>query len=285
LTSDEKKGPKSEAPSLKPGVRRAEPEDQHAVDVGPRTSDIGHRPFHFTLFLASSNPGKLREFSEAAAARGVKVEPLPGFAEMPVCVEDGSTFEENARKKAVHYSREVTGWVFADDSGICVDSLDGVPGVHSARFAGPQASDEQNNQRLVADLHRIEAQHGRAASKLEKASGASSGLDAVRPYIMDMEHARSTAPQGLPRPNRAAHYVCVIALAEAGKLLTVTEGRVDGVIIDEPRGEGGFGYDPYFLYPPLGKTFAELLPERKSAVSHRGVAFRKLLDYLCSLKK
>jgi XTP/dITP diphosphohydrolase len=201
----------------------------------------------------------VREFREAAAVRGVSVAALPGFAEMPVCVEDGVTFAENARKKAIHYSRNAAGWVFADDSGICVDALDGAPGVYSARFAGPDASDAQNNARLLADIHR-------------------------REQLAALPQDRSSA--GTPQPkhpvSRAAHYVCVIALAEAGRILTLVEGSADGVIIDEPRGTGGFGYDPYFYYPPLGKTFAEMLPEEKFGVSHRGEAFRRLLDYLCS---
>ncbi len=210
---------------------------------------------HSSLFLASSNPGKLREFGEAAAARGVALEVVPDFAALPACVEDGSTFEENARKKAVFYSRQCPGWILADDSGLCVDALGGAPGIFSARSAGPQATDAQNNARLLVEIHQIEAQ--RLAQ-------------AVR----------------TPRPhhlfNRAAHYICVISLAEAGQVLTVTEGRVDGVMIDDPRGTGGFGYDPYFFYPPLGKTFAEISAEEKFAVSHRGAAFRKLLDYLCA---
>jgi XTP/dITP diphosphohydrolase len=222
------------------------------VDTGHRTPDFGLRTH---LFLASSNPGKLREFREAAAARGVKVEALPGLAELTVCVEDGETFAENARKKAIHYSRNSPGCVFADDSGICVDALNGAPGVYSARFAGPQATDEQNNERLLEEIHQVEAQH-RA------------------------QPATAPGPHGLF--NRAAHYICVIALAEAGQVLTTVEGRADGVIIDEPRGAGGFGYDPYFFYPPLGKTFAEILAEEKFAASHRGAAFRKLLDYLCT---
>jgi XTP/dITP diphosphohydrolase len=177
------------------------------------------------------------------------------LAELTACTEDGITFEENARKKAIHYSRTSPGWVFADDSGICVDALDGAPGVYSARFAGPQATDEQNNQRLLVEIHRVEAQrHTQAA----------------------------ISPRGDGLSNRSAHYVCVIALAEAGQVRTTVEGRADGVIIDEPRGTGGFGYDPYFYYPPLGKTFAEILPDEKFAVSHRGAAFRKLLDYLCA---
>ena len=207
------------------------------------------------LYLASSNPGKLREFREAAATRGVTLEALPDFAELTACAEDGTTFEENARKKAIHYSRNSPGWVFADDSGICVDALNGAPGVYSARFAGPQATDEQNNKRLLAEIHQVEAQRRAQA--------------AIAPWT-----------QGLF--NRAAHYICVIALAEAGEVLAVMEGRADGVLIDEPRGAGGFGYDPYFFYPALGRTFAEILPEEKFAVSHRGAAFRKLLDFLCA---
>ena len=208
-----------------------------------------------TLFLASANPGKLREFRDAAKARGISVEPVPGIQNLPDCIEDSTTFEENARKKALHYSAFADGLVFADDSGICVDALGGTPGVLSARFAGPDATDEENNRRLLAELQRVETE-GAASNRRQDSALA--------------EH----------RSNRAAHYVCVIALAERGRVLTVVEGRTDGLIIDEPRGSGGFGYDPYFYYPPLGRTFAELSPKEKFAVSHRGEAFRKLLDYL-----
>jgi XTP/dITP diphosphohydrolase len=202
------------------------------------------------LFLASANPGKLREFRAAAAARGIVLESVPGIRNLPDCVEDGATFEENARQKALHYSRYVNGPVFADDSGLCVDALGGAPGIHSARFAGPDADDAANNQKLLEELRRVEAAD---SGRQSQASGAT---------------------------RRAAHYICVIALAERGRILTITEGRADGFIIDGPRGTGGFGYDPFFFYPPLGKTFAELSPEEKFAVSHRGEAFRKLLDYL-----
>jgi XTP/dITP diphosphohydrolase len=206
-----------------------------------------------SLYLASSNPGKLREFREAAAARGIRVEAVPRFYELPACVEDGASFEENARKKAVHYSRNSPGLVFADDSGISVDALGGAPGVYSARFAGPDATDKQNNELLLAELRHVEAER--------------------------RTHADSTAYPRAPF-SRAAHYDCVIALAERGQVLAVVEGRAEGVIIDEPRGTGGFGYDPYFFFPPLGKTFGEITPEEKFAVSHRGAAFRKLLDCL-----
>jgi XTP/dITP diphosphohydrolase len=251
------------------------------MEIHNHQSPIGNRQFsHSSLFLASSNPGKLREFREAAAARNVTIAALPGFAELTVCVEDGATFEENARKKAIHYSRNAPGWVFADDSGICVDVLDDAPGVYSARFAGPQATDEQNNAVLLEEIHRVEAK-ARLDVPLPSAFNRNSKFEnrnsMLTSRVSNFDFRVSAAPG-----NRAAHYICVIALAEAGQVLTVVEGRADGVIIDEPRGAGGFGYDPYFFYPPLGKTFAEILPEEKFAVSHRGAAFRKLLDYLCA---
>ncbi len=203
-----------------------------------------------TLYLASLNPGKLREFQQAAAERGINVEPLPGLDGLPPCVEDGATFAENARKKASHYSRFADGLVFADDSGLAVDALGGAPGVHSARFAeldlarreipadAPNSDDHANNARLLAEL------------------------------------------AGLPAPRRTAQYICVIALARQSEIVAITEGRADGVILTEPRGLGGFGYDPYFYYSPLDKTFAELSARQKFEVSHRGTAFRALLDHL-----
>ena len=202
------------------------------------------------LFLASANPGKLREFHAAARPRGIDVQVLPGFAQLPPCIEDGNTFEDNARKKSLHYSAFTSELVFADDSGLSVDALEGAPGVRSARFAGPNATDDENNRMLLAALHRIERD--------------SSGRPALRPASQ----------------KRAAHYVCVIALAERGRILTVVEGRADGLIVDTPRGSGGFGYDPHFYFPPLNRTFAELTAEEKFAVSHRGEAFRRLLEFL-----
>jgi len=176
------------------------------------------------------------------------VEVIPGFEKLPPCLEDGHTFEENARRKALHYGLYAPGLVFADDSGISVEALGGAPGVYSARFAGPAASDAANNEKLLQELRRRDA---------------------------------DLPTRGASRPGEcAAHYLCVIALAERGKILTVVEGRADGLILGQPRGAGGFGYDPLFFYPPLGRTFAELSPEEKFAVSHRGEAFRKLLDFL-----
>jgi XTP/dITP diphosphohydrolase len=207
------------------------------------------------LRLASTSSGKLREFRQAGLLRGVRVDALPGIDRIPPCVEGESTFEENARKKALYYSSKAAGLVFADDSGLCVDALGGAPGVFSARFAGEGASDSANNSKLIEELRR--------AMGSADCSGEITALRASR------------APA-----RTAAHYVCVIALAERGRILTVTTGRADGAVIEQARGSGGFGYDPYFFYPPLGSTFAELSPEAKFAVSHRGQAFRKLLDFL-----
>ena len=222
------------------------------------------------LYLASSNPGKVREFSAAASARGILVEPLPQFESLPACIEDGRTFEENARKKALHYSRYACGPIFADDSGISVDALLGAPGVFSARFAGPRATDDENNRKLLAELRRVNEELRTVDEFIE-------GWEIHRTSLEGRAVAR--APEYQPI-RRSAHYVCVIALAQGDRILCVTEGKADGVILDEPRGTGGFGYDPYFFYPPLGKTFAELKAEEKFAVSHRGKAFRQLLDQL-----
>ncbi|HLY61649.1 MAG TPA: non-canonical purine NTP pyrophosphatase [Terriglobia bacterium] len=202
-----------------------------------------------TLYIASTSPGKVKEFRESALSYSVIVKPVPGIRGLPACVEDGETFEANARKKALHYSRFVSGLLMADDSGICVDALEGAPGVHSARFAGPSADDDENNRLLLRRLRK------------------------VRPAGANQMVGHGTI-------KRSAHYICVIALAERGRILTTTKGRSNGLIMETPRGSGGFGYDPLFYYPPLGKSFAELTPETKFGVSHRGMAFRKLLAYL-----
>jgi XTP/dITP diphosphohydrolase len=190
------------------------------------------------LYLATGNPGKLREFGQAAAAKGISVEALPHFSTLPACIEDGETFLANARKKALHYSKFVSGLVFADDSGICADSLGGAPGVYSARYSGLDATDVSNNALILSELKKARAK------------------------------------------DRAAHYVCVIILACNRRVLGKFEGRADGVIAEAPRGAGGFGYDPYFYFPPLGSTFAELSPAEKFKVSHRGKAFRRLLEFI-----
>lgn len=194
------------------------------------------------LFAASSNQGKLAEFRDAAelAGGGVRVEPLPGLASLPLPEEDGATFEENARKKAEHYSRYAPGRIFADDSGLEVAALGGAPGVLSARYSGQEATDTANNEKLLAALRDV------------------------------------------PAERRHARFVCVIALAERGRLIATFEGHVEGWIADAPRGGGGFGYDPLFVPPELGRTFAELTPAEKLRYSHRGRAFRAMLEAVMS---
>jgi XTP/dITP diphosphohydrolase len=186
------------------------------------------------LYCATTNKGKLREFR--LAARGtVEIEPLEGLKDLPECVEDGATFEENAVKKALHYSAYAGGLLFADDSGLEVSALGGAPGVRSARFAGPAATDPANNALLIERLRGV--------------------------------------------TDRAARFVCVIALADRGRLVRTFRGEVEGRILDEPRGASGFGYDPLFFHEPYGCTFGEVDGDRKFAVSHRGRALRAMLDY------
>jgi XTP/dITP diphosphohydrolase len=166
----------------------------------------------------------------------IDIELLPGFPQIPECVEDGATFEENAVRKALHYGAHTQDLLFADDSGLEVDALQGAPGVYSARFSGPNATDEGNNRLL-----------------LEKLRGVAM---------------------------RRARFVCVIALAERGRIRGIFRGAVEGEIAAEPKGPNGFGYDPLFYYPPFGCTFGEAAPQRKFAVSHRGQALRALLHSL-----
>jgi XTP/dITP diphosphohydrolase len=192
-----------------------------------------------TLYACSSNPGKLREFvftAKHSLAGGFAIEPLPGLADITPPAEDGATYEQNAAIKALYYSGFTGELVFADDSGLEVDALDGAPGVHSARFAGLHATGEQNNSLL-----------------LKKMAGIG---------------------------QRGARFVTAISLARQGAILQTTIGTANGEILAEPCGSLGFGYDALFLFPPLQRTFAELEEPEKFAVSARGEAFRKLLEWL-----
>ncbi len=202
-----------------------------------------------TLHAATTNPGKLREFADAARLESFDVLPLPGLAVMPEPIEDAPDLAGNAALKAIAYSRLSPGLlVFADDSGLEIDALGGRPGVHSARFADdlnfePNAGlskDERNNRCILSLLRELE-----------------------------------TASQG--RAGRKARFVCALALARDGRALLRAEGTCEGEILHAPRGEHGFGYDPLFFVPRLRKTMAELASEAKWTVSHRGQAFRSLL--------
>jgi XTP/dITP diphosphohydrolase len=197
------------------------------------------------ILVATSNPGKLRDFAGAAAACGIAIAGIPGFSSLPPVVEDGATFDANARKKAEAYSRTVPGeLVLADDSGLEIDALGGSPGVHSARYAAdePHAAenntdDEANNARVLRELRNI------------------------------------------PREKCTARFVCVLAAARDGQTLQTFRGTAEGVILDAPRGENGFGYDPIFYFPKIDKTFAELSAVEKAQYSHRGAAFRMFLSW------
>jgi XTP/dITP diphosphohydrolase len=197
------------------------------------------------VLIATSNPGKLRDFAGAAVPHGIEVESIPKFSSLPTVVEDGATFEANARKKACEYSQYVPGkLVLADDSGLEVDALDGAPGVHSARYAAElphlasaNTDDDANNTRLLQEIKNFSSE------------------------------------------KRTARFVCVIAVARDQQVLGVFRGHAEGLILAAPRGHNGFGYDPLFFFPSIQKTFAELSPEQKANYSHRGAAFREFLKW------
>lgn len=197
------------------------------------------------VLVATSNLGKVRDFQGAARRFGIEVESLPSFASIPPVLEDGTTFEANARKKAEAYSQYAAGEiVIADDSGLEVDALGGAPGVHSARYAADEphtaetnTDDEANNAKLIREIKQV------------------------------------------PHEQRTGKFVCWIAAARNGKTLAVFEGKAEGLILDSPRGSNGFGYDPLFFFPSIKKTFAELTAEEKANYSHRGAAFRKFLEW------
>src|SRR5580700_8656590 len=203
------------------------------------------------ILIATSNPGKLRDFAGAAVAHGVEIGGIPNFVALPAVIEDGLTFEDNARKKAEEYSRYAAGEiVLADDSGLEVDALNGAPGVHSARYAADQphladenTDDEANNARVLRELRKF------------------------------------------PPDRRTGRFVCVLAVARDGTTLATFRGTAEGTILDSPRGTNGFGYYPLFYFPQIQKTFAELSAEEKARYSHRGAAFRQLLEWCASAKE
>jgi XTP/dITP diphosphohydrolase len=192
------------------------------------------------VFIASSNEGKLREYRALAAAAGASIELalLPNFDALLPFEEGSPTFAENAAGKALHYSRFSPELVIADDSGLVVPALGGAPGVHSARYAGPDATDADRVRKLLGEM------------------------------------------RGMKGESRRAHFVCVIALAKAGKVLGLFSASAEGELLEGPRGDHGFGYDPVFFLSDLGKSYAEISHEEKNLHSHRGKAFRKVLAFL-----
>lgn len=186
------------------------------------------------LVLATRNTGKVREMRRFLADLAVDVVGLDAFPALPPVEEDGLTFAENALKKAREVAAATGLPALADDSGLEVDALGGRPGVFSARFAGPGATDEANNARLLAEM------------------------------------------EGVPPGRRRARYRAVLALVVPGGQEELREAVCEGEILTAPRGRGGFGYDPLFYVPELGKTFAELEPAEREALSHRFRALRAL---------
>ncbi len=187
------------------------------------------------LLLATRNPNKTREFRELLG-QPFNVIDLSSFPEIAIPEETGRTFEENAGWKAIAASKKLPNLVIADDSGLEVDALGGAPGVFSARYAGENAGDVSNVDKLLRELRK----------------------------------------QNIATEKRSARFRCVIALAQNGKLLGVFEGFVEGKIVDPPRGSGGFGYDPIFEPKGFDQTFAEMTAESKNQISHRGQAITAL---------
>jgi XTP/dITP diphosphohydrolase len=196
------------------------------------------------VVLATRNNGKVKEFADRFGAIGWDVVALPDDA--PNVVEDGTTFEQNAIKKAFSAARFCGLPALSDDSGLEVDALQGRPGVYSARYAGEHATDEENNQKLLQEL------------------------------------------TGVPSKQRTARFVCALAFIDIDsegncKEPIVVRGTCDGLILDSPRGSGGFGYDPLMYLPDFQKTVAELTPDEKHEVSHRGHAVRTMIDTVHSI--
>lgn len=190
------------------------------------------------LVLATHNTHKADELAEMLSPFNITVQRLSRDPDVPEIIEDGTTFEENAAKKARIVS-EYTGLpALADDSGLMVKALKGRPGVYSARFAGPTATDRENNRKLLEEMRLV------------------------------------------PAGQRGAFFVSVIAFAIPGQGIRLFRGEIEGEILFEPRGSYGFGYDPLFYIPSLGKSMAELPPEEKNRISHRAKAYRALIEAL-----
>jgi XTP/dITP diphosphohydrolase len=194
------------------------------------------------ILLATRNRHKVEEILKIWGEVPFEILTLDSFPHLPPVIEDGTTFEENALKKAREVSRQTQLLTVSDDSGIEVDGLGGQPGVFSARYAGVGASDRENNEKLLAELKEVP----------------------------------------LDSPKRKARFRCVAALVDPVGFETTVEGVIEGQILTAARGEGGFGYDPLFFVSSKGLTTAEMSSEEKNAISHRSLAFRKIKEILIS---
>lgn len=190
------------------------------------------------LLLATTNLGKAKEIKSFLEELPLEILTLQELNLKKTFPERGKTFAENARGKSLFYSEQWEGLTLAEDSGLEIEHLKGAPGVLSARFSDPQATDEKNNQKVLELM------------------------------------------KGAPSEQRKARFVSCMILTQKGKIIKEIKETAEGLVASEKRGSYGFGYDPIFYYPPLGKTFAELLPEEKNRVSHRGQALKKLKEFL-----
>lgn len=196
------------------------------------------------ILVATTNPGKIAEMRTMLGGN-VRWLGLADIEQIDEVVEDGATFAENARKKALGYAKASGFWTIADDSGLVIDALDGAPGVSSARFSGEKLAGDE---RTLID-HR----------NITKVLGLL---------------------EGVPEEKRTARFVCRLCLASPQEVLIETEGTLEGIITDKEIGTNGFGYDPILLVPHLNRTVAQLMSEEKNAISHRGKAIRKLTPML-----
>ncbi|MBN1942089.1 MAG: XTP/dITP diphosphatase [Phycisphaerae bacterium] len=199
-----------------------------------------------SIVLATRNPGKLREIQRVLADLDVRVTGLDEAGGIAEPEETGQTFAENARQKALYYARATGQWCLADDSGLVVDALGGAPGVYSARYAAADCPPSAGRETL---------DHANNARLLRELAET-------------------------PEEKRTARFVCCLALAAEDKILIEADGVVEGRIAREKAGENGFGYDPLFFVPELGCTTAQLSPEQKNSISHRGRAVRRFAELL-----
>lgn len=204
------------------------------------------------ILVATTNPGKLKELTEMLGTVGTDIQwlSLNEFTNLPEVVEDGTTFARNAQKKALGYAKATGLWTLADDSGLVIDALNGQPGVLSARFAADEYPSTDRKELDKANYQKV--------LRLLK---------------------------NVPPPQRTARFVCHLCLADEKQILLETTGTVEGMITESPVGENGFGYDPIFYIPSLGKTAAQLPNHEKNKISHRGNALKKLKPLLENLLK
>jgi len=195
------------------------------------------------VVIATRNQNKIDEIAQILQGKNFRIISMQDIKDLPEIIEDGLTFEENARKKALSIAKLTGRVTMADDSGLVVDALNGRPGVISARYSGEDATPQKNNLKLLEEL------------------------------------------EGVPVKKRTARFVCVIAVARPSGKISVTEGRCEGLIAKELRGEEGFGYDPLFVIPEHNKTFAELGSAVKNKISHRAIALEKATEVLSKLSE